>query len=134
MESYWKQLEEKARFKELSIEEQLDELENKSNKTNDIIGEIYIKSLMLEDSSKEKNTEILSALLNNAECIKFRGYMGMGDCEFRWLFEKNNLLIALSGISYRGGPILVGGNYKVYRFDDGELSERDYETLEQKLY
>ena len=123
------------RFRDLTIEEQICELENKVDKTDTIVGEIYFKeNLFLELTDRSQNIEILSNLLCNAKCIKDYGFGGMGDVEFRWLFAKNNLLIGINATSFYGGPLLVAGNYKVYRFNSQQELTINYENVENLLF
>ena len=88
----------------------------------------------MELKNRSQNIEILSNLLNNAKCVKDYGAMGMGDVEYRWLFAKNNLLIGVCATSHYGGPLLVGGSYKVYRFNNQQQLNRNYENVEHLLY
>ena len=110
-----KQKEEQKNFRKLTIKEQLDKLKKRTSKCNCIIGKIYLKEKYLDLNDREQNIKELSDLLNNALFVKDYGIMGQGDVEYRWIFSKNNLLIGISGTSFSGGPILVAGDYKVYR-------------------
>lgn len=106
----------------LSIKEQLDELAANTDETNDVIGEINISRLFLNCSDNEFNSAFLSDLLGGATLVKYI-CGGFDACEFCWRFAKYNMLIELSGTSIRGGPILIGGTYKVYRFDESKISD-----------
>ena len=127
--------EKRERFRKLTIEEQLNELENSNSKVDAVIGEIYIKeTLFLKLTDRLGNIEILSNLLNNAKCIKDYGIGGMGDVECRWLFAKNNLLIGVCATSFYGGPLLVAGGYKVYRFSNQQQLNLNFENIEHLLF
>ena len=125
---------EKKHFRSLPIHEQLSIIENQSNESNTIIGEIYFSSLFLESNDRKGNNKILADLLENASLIKDYGIMGMGDVEFRWVFSIRNLFIGICGISYRGGPLLVGGSYKVYRLDEKQKNAIDIEKITFALF
>lgn len=61
--------------------------------------------------------------------------MGMGDVEYRWIFAVRNLLIGVFGISNNGDPLLVGGNYKVCRFDKTQkITYLDIKKIEPLLF
>ena len=46
----------------------------------------------------------------------------------------SNLLIGICGTSYRGGPLLVGGNYKVYRLDKEQKNTIDIDKIAPALF
>ena len=46
----------------------------------------------------------------------------------------SNLLIGISGMSHRGGPILVSGNYKVYRLDKEQNNTIDIDEIALALF
>ena len=125
---------ERHKFRSLPIPEQLSILEQQSNESNAMIGEIYLASRFLEVTAQAQNERILADLLENAALVKAYGMMGMGDTEFRWIFSTRNLLIGISGVSHRSGPILVGGNYKVYRMDHGQTNTVDLDQVAQVLF
>ena len=125
---------ERAKFRRLPICEQLSIIEDQSNESNTIIGEIYFKSIFLESNDRKGNNKILADLLGNASLVKDYGIMGMGDVEFRWIFSTRNLLIGISGTSFRGGPLLVGGSYKVYRLDEKQQNAVDMEKFDFALF
>ena len=122
---YEERMKQQERFRQLTIKEQLTELKNKTDKSDCIIGEIYLQEQFFELNNRQENKNILSELLGAMKCVKDYGVMGMGDVEYRWLFEKDNLLIGICGLSNRGGPILVAGNYKVYRFSKENATNID---------
>ena len=45
-----------------------------------------------------------------------------------------SLLVGVCATSYYGGPLLVAGNYKVYRFTDQQQLNLNYENIEHLLY
>ena len=76
-----------------------------------------------------------SNLFEKATILNDYGSMGMGDVEYRWILAVRNLLIGVFGISNHGGPLLVGGNYKVYRFDKTQkTTDLDIEKIEPLLF
>ena len=129
---YEERMKQQERFRQLTIKEQLAELENKTDKSDCIIGEIHLQKQFFELNNRQENKNILSGLLGTMKCVKDYGVMGMGDVEYRWLFEKDNLLVGICGLSYRGGSILVGGNYKVYRFS--KKSTANIDDVEKLLF
>ena len=125
---------ERKKFRSLPIHEQLSIIEERSNESNAIIGEIYLSSLFLELTDRKKNENILADLLGNASLVKDDGIMGMGDVEFRWIFSIRNLFIGICGTSYRGGPLLVSGGYKVYRSDGEPKNAIDIDKIAHVLF
>ena len=121
-------------FRSLPIPEQLRIIEEQSNESNAIIGEIYLSSIFLELTDRNQNEIILVDLLGTASIVKAYGIMGMGDVEYRWIFSTRNLLIGICGTSYRGGPLLVGGNYKVYRLDKEQKNTIDIDKIAPALF
>ena len=121
-------------FRSLPISEQLSIIEEQSNESNAIIGEIYLSSIFLELTDRKQNEIILVDLLGTASLVKAYGIMGMGDVEYRWIFSTRNLLIGISGMSHRGGPVLVGGNYKVYRLDKEQKNTIDIDKIARALF
>ena len=134
MDKYHERVAERIKFRGLPIHEQLSIIEERSNESNAIIGEIYLSSIFLELTDRKKNEIILIDLLENASLVKSYGIQGMGDVEFRWIFSTRNLLIGISGMSHRGGPILVSGNYKVYRLDKEQKNNIDIDKIALALF
>ena len=134
MDKYHERVAERIKFRGLPIHEQLSIIEERSNESNAIIGEIYLSSIFLELTDRKKNEIILIDLLENASLVKSYGIQGMGDVEFRWIFSTRNLLIGICGTSYRGGPLLVGGNYKVYRLDKEQKNTIDIDKIARALF
>jgi len=125
---------ERMKRRSLPLHEQLNILEEESNESNAIIGEIYFPNIWLELAHREQNEEILTGLLGNASLIKDYGIMGMGDVEFRWIFSIRNLLIGIWGMSHYGGSLLVGGDYKVYRLDEEQKNTIDIDKIIRALF
>ena len=125
--------EERAKFRKLPICEQLSIIEERSKESNTIIGNIYIPSVFLEPSDRKKNS-VLADVLGNATLLKDYAVMGMGDVEFRWIFSIRNLLIGIYGTSFYGGPILIGGDYKVYRMDEVQKNTIDIDKIGMELF
>ena len=125
--------EERAKFRKLPICEQLSIIEERSKESNTIIGNIYIPSFFLESSNRE-NDSILADVLGNATLLKTYGVMGMGDIECRWIFSIRNLLIGICGTSFYRGPILIGGDYKVYRVDEAQKNTIDIDKIDIELF
>ena len=134
MDKYHERVAERIKFRGLPIHEQLSIIEERSNESNAIIGEIYLSSIFLELTERKQNETILIDLLENASLVKSYGIAGMGDVEWRWIFSTRNLLIGISGMSHRGGPILVGGNYKVYRLDKEQNNTIDIDEIAPALF
>lgn len=88
----------------------------------------------LERTERKQNETTLRDLLENASLVKSYGIAGMGDVEFRWIFSTRNLLIGICGTAYRGGPLLVGGNYKVYRLDKEQKNTIDIDEISLALF
>ena len=125
---------ERNKFRSLPIHEQLSIIEEQSNESNAIIGEIYFSSIFLELNDRKRNSKILADLLGNASLVEDYGIMGMGDVEFRWIFTIRNLFIGICGTAYRGGPLLVGGSYKVYRLDEEQKNAIDIDKITFALF
>ena len=125
---------ERKKLSSLSIHEQLSIIEEQSNENNTIIGEICLSSISLNLTDREQNKRILADLFGNASLVKDYGIMGMGDVEYRWIFSIRNLLIGIFGISYYGGPLSIGGNYKVYRLNNEQNNMVDIEKIEPALF
>ena len=134
MDKYHERVAERIKFRGLPIHEQLSIIEERSNESNAIIGEIYLSSIFLELTDRNQNEIILVDLLGTASIVKAYGIMGMGDVEYRWIFSTRNLLIGICGTSYRGGPLLVGGNYKVYRLDKEQKNTIDIDKIAPALF
>ncbi len=131
--AYWEQRE---KFRNLTLKEQLKSLEESTGENNLIIGQIYIKEKrFLKLTDREQNKTALAALFEKAEIVKDYGSMGMGDVEYRWIIAVRNLLIGVFGIAHYGGPLLVGGNYNVYRFDQTlQISDLNIADIERLLF
>ena len=134
MDKYAERVAERQKFRALPIHEQLSIIEEQSNESNAIIGEIYLSSIFLELTDRNQNEIILVDLLGTASIVKAYGIMGMGDVEWRWIFSTRNLLIGISGMSHRGGPILVSGNYKVYRLDKEQKNTIEIDKIAPALF
>ena len=125
---------ERKKLSSLSIHEQLRIIEEQSNESNTIIGEICLSSMSLNLTDREQNKRILADLFGNASFVKDYGILGMGDVEYRWIFSIRNLLIGIFGISYYGGPLSIGGNYKVFRLDNEQNNTVDIDKIEPALF
>lgn len=125
---------ERKKLGSLSIHEQLRIVEEQSNESNTIIGEICLSSMSLNLTDREQNKRILADLFGNASLVKDYGILGMGDVEYRWIFSIRNLLIGICGISYYGGPLSIGGNYKVFRLDNEQNNTVDIDKIEPALF
>jgi len=125
---------ERKKLSSLSIHEQLSIIEEQSNKSNTIIGEICLSSMFLNLNDREQNKRILADLFGNASLVKDYGILGMGDVEYRWIFSIRNLLIGICGTSYYGGPLSIGGNYKVFRLDNEQNNTVDIDKIEPALF
>ena len=135
MDKFAEYLEQREKFRNLTLDEQIDFLEKSTDKNDIVIGEIYINRIFLELKDREQNKRTLSNLFEKATIVKDYGSMGMGDVEYRWILAVRNLLIGVFGISNYGGPLLVGGNYKVYRFDKTQkTTDLDIEKIEPLLF
>lgn len=129
-------LEQREKFRNLTLKEQLKSLEESTGENNLIIGQIYIKEkLFLELTDREQNKTALAELFEKAEIVKDYGFMGMGDVEYRWIIAVRNLLIGVFGIAHYGGSLLVSGNYNVYRFDQTlQISDLNIADIERLLF
>ena len=128
--NYRERINKQKRFKQLSIKEQLDELQKETHDYNKVIGAIYVQN---PPEFKDRNQ--LSSLLDNAELIEEMISGGQGDSGVELLFSKNNLLIGATYFAYYGNPLSLIQECNVYRFSENEsLDNLDLNKIKKEIF
>ena len=127
---YEERMKQQERFRNLTIKEQLNELQCQTQENDVVIGKIFVKN-----PPAFENRHQLKSMLGNASLVKEVTVGGQGDTTIELIFAVNNLLIGVAYFAYWRAPFSMIKECKVYRFQKTKsLKELDLDNVKRSLF